>query len=176
MVRHTDRIGSGAIRAAQKARHERVTEWALGKLRELRDRKRNLPARDMGFVVYRTYANPATLDGTIDPNDRPATGTIYGNAQAVNFSAAMYGRFTTLTSYLSQWSPISIAASGLTAARSLPLPGRKRPCFTTSCMLHKCQKRKFDRGRFPQGCKIARNFDPTPKAAQRIDLVAKAWD
>jgi hypothetical protein len=96
-------------RTAQKARHERITEWALGKLRELRDRKRNLPARDMGFVIYRTYANPATLDGTIDPNDRPATGTIYGNAQAVNFSAAMYGRFTTLTSYLSQWSPLSVA-------------------------------------------------------------------
>jgi pimeloyl-ACP methyl ester carboxylesterase len=96
-------------RAAQQARHERITDWALARLRELRDRRRNAPARDMGFVIYRTYANPATLDGTIDPNDRPATGTIYGNAQAVNFSAAMYGRFTTLTSYLSQWSPLSVA-------------------------------------------------------------------
>ena len=96
-------------RAAQKERHERITQWVLGRLRELRDPRRNMPARDMGFVIYRTYANPATLDGSIDPNDRPATGTIYGNAQAVNFSAAMYGRFTTLTSYLSQWSPLSIA-------------------------------------------------------------------
>ena len=99
----------GRYRAAQQARHERITQWALAKLRELRDHRRNLPARDLAFVIYRTYANPATLDGSIDPNDRPATGTIYGNAQAVNFSAAMYGRFTTLTSYLSQWSPLSIA-------------------------------------------------------------------
>jgi pimeloyl-ACP methyl ester carboxylesterase len=96
-------------RAAQKARHERITEWALARLRDLRDRRRNAPSRDMGFVIYRTYANPSTIDGTIDPNDRPATGTIYGNAAAVNYSAAMYGRFTTLTSYLSQWSPLSIA-------------------------------------------------------------------
>jgi len=96
-------------RAAQKARHERITDWALARLRELRNKRGNMPARDMGFVIYRTYANPATLDGTIDPNDRPATGTIYGNAQAVNFSAAMYGRFTTLTSYLSQWSPLTVA-------------------------------------------------------------------
>lgn len=96
-------------REAQKERHERLTEWALARLRELRDRRRNMPAWDMGFVVYRTYANPATLDGTIDPNDRPATGTIYGNAQAVNYAAAMYGRFTTLTSYLSQWSALSVA-------------------------------------------------------------------
>ena len=25
-------------------------------------------------------------------------------------------------------------------------------------------------------CKIARNFDPTPKVSQRIDLVAKDWN
>lgn len=95
-------------RAMQKARHERITDWALAKLRELRDPRGKKLTRDLGFVIYRTYANPATLDGTIDPNDRP-TGTIFGNAQAVNFSAAMYGRFSTLTSYLSQWSPLTIA-------------------------------------------------------------------
>ena len=96
-------------RAAQKARHERITDWAVSRLRELRNPKGNMPARDMGFVIYRTYANPATLDGSIDPNDRPANGTIFGNAQQTNFSAAMYGRFTTLKSYLSQWSPLTIA-------------------------------------------------------------------
>lgn len=95
-------------RAAQKIRHERITEWVLAKLRELRDPHGKQLARDLGFVVYRTYANPATLDATIDPNDRP-TGTIFGNAKAVNYSAAMYGRFTTLTSYLSQWSELTVA-------------------------------------------------------------------
>jgi pimeloyl-ACP methyl ester carboxylesterase len=95
-------------RAAQKARHERITEWALGRLDELRNGPQKGRARDQAFVVYRTYANPATMDSSIDPNDRPQ-GTIFGSALAVNYSAAMYGRFTTLTSYLSQWSPLSVA-------------------------------------------------------------------
>lgn len=104
-----DREWFARYRAAQKARHERITDWALARLRDLRDTRRKSPAHDQGFVIYRTYANPPTLDGTIDPNDRPATGTIFGNAIAVNYAAGMFGRFTTLKSYLSHWSPLSIA-------------------------------------------------------------------
>ncbi len=107
-TRPYDKSWLATYRAAQKARHERITGWALAKLRELRDSHGRQLARDLGFVIYRTYANPATLDNTIDPNDRP-TGTIFGNAQAVNYSAAMYGRFSTLTSYLSQWSELTVA-------------------------------------------------------------------
>lgn len=95
-------------RAMQKERHERLTAWVLGRLRELRDSRNTSPARDQGFVIYRTYANPSTIDSSIDPNDRPS-GTIYGNPQAVNFAASLYGRFSTLTSYLSQWSSLTIA-------------------------------------------------------------------
>jgi hypothetical protein len=61
-------------------------------------------------VIYRTYAKPATMDHTMDPNDRPAgDDTIFGKGLAVNYSAGVFGRFTTLRSYLSQWSPLSIA-------------------------------------------------------------------
>lgn len=96
--------------AGQTARHERITNWVLGRLRELDDPGTKQRANDQGFVVYRTYAKPATLDHTIDPNDRPAGDmTIYGKAQAVNYSAGVFGRFTTLRSYLSQWSQLSIA-------------------------------------------------------------------
>ncbi len=35
--------------------------------------------------------------------------TIFGKAMAVNYSAGVFGRFTTLRPYLSQWSPLSIA-------------------------------------------------------------------
>ncbi|MGH7036158.1 MAG: hypothetical protein ACREFL_20720 [Stellaceae bacterium] len=103
-----DRDWLARYRAAQKARQERITAWTLAKLRELRDPRGRQLTRDMGFAIYRTYANPATLDATIDPNDRPS-GTIFGNAQAVNYAAAMYGRFSTLTSYLSQWSELTVA-------------------------------------------------------------------
>lgn len=108
IARPYDREWLAHYRAMQKQRHEHITDWALAKLRELRNPRGKGLTRDLGFMIYRTYANPATLDGTIDPNDRP-TGTIFGNAQSVNYSAAMYGRFSTLTSYLSQWSPLTIA-------------------------------------------------------------------
>jgi len=104
-------------RAAQKARHERITDWAVARLHELREGPAKGRARDQAFAVYRTYANPPTLDPAIDPNDRPQ-GTIFGNAMAVNYSAAMYGRFTTLTSYLSQWSPLSVADGPLRIAET----------------------------------------------------------
>ena len=93
--------------AGQAMRHDRITEFVLARLRQLDDDGR---ADDQGFVIHRTYAKPATLDHAIDPNDRPAgDATIFGKARAVNYSAGVFGRFTTLRSYLSQWSPLSIA-------------------------------------------------------------------
>ena len=93
---------------AQAARHRRLTEWALGRLRELETNKHR--ADDQAFIIYRTYAKPATLDHRIDSNDRPAGDmTIYGKAQAVNYSAGVFGRYTTLRSFMSQWSERSIA-------------------------------------------------------------------
>ncbi len=95
---------------AQDLRWHRITDWAQGRLRELEDERTPSRATDQGFIVYRSYAKPATLDPSIDPNDRP-TGdtTIFGKAMAVNYSAAVFGRFTTLRSFLSQWSPLSRA-------------------------------------------------------------------
>ena len=102
-----DKDWLGRYTNAQEARHERITAWVLNKLQELEDDTR---ADDCAFIMYRTYAKPGTLDHTIDPNDR-ATGdtTIFGKARTVNYSAGVFGRFTTLRSYLSQWSPLSIA-------------------------------------------------------------------
>ncbi|MGB0631081.1 MAG: alpha/beta hydrolase [Alphaproteobacteria bacterium] len=92
---------------AQGDRHDRLTEWALSRLRELEQDGR---MDDQGFVMHRTYAKPGTLDHTIDPNDRrPGDTTIFGKARAVNYSAGVFGRFSTLSSFLSQWSPLSIA-------------------------------------------------------------------
>jgi len=94
--------------AGQIARHHRLTEWAVGRLRELETNKHR--SDDQAFIIYRTYAKPATLDHRIDPNDRPAGDmTIYGKAQAVNYSAGVFGRYTTLRSFISQWSERSIA-------------------------------------------------------------------
>ena len=102
-----DRTWLARYEAAQARRHDRITTSVLARLRQLDDDPR---ADDQGFVIQRTYAKPATLDSSIDPNDRPAgDATIFGKARAVNYSAGVFGRFTTLRSYLSQWSPLSIA-------------------------------------------------------------------
>ena len=96
-----------AYEAAQGERHDRLTAWAMERLKYLEEDGR---MDDQGIVMHRTYAKPGTLDHRIDPNDRP-TGdtTIFGKARSVNYSAGVFGRFSTLRSFLSQWSPLSIA-------------------------------------------------------------------
>ncbi len=93
-------------RVAQFARRARLDAWALARLRQLRA-IRNGP-RDQAFIIYRTCADPRTLDLSIDANDRPP-GTIWGDARMVNYAANSVGRYTTLTAYLSQWSAMSQA-------------------------------------------------------------------
>ena len=104
-----------AIRAAQNARIDRITARAKARLRYLRA----LPggARDEAFVVYRTMADPRITDLTLDPNDRPPE-SIWGDPKAINYGANNVGRFTTLTSWLSQWSPASRANGPACLART----------------------------------------------------------
>ncbi len=90
-----------AIRAAQTARSERITGRVKRRLVELR----SLPGgpRDEGFVVHRTCADPRFLDLALDANDR-APGMVWGNPETINKGVDDVARFTTLTSWLSQWS------------------------------------------------------------------------
>jgi pimeloyl-ACP methyl ester carboxylesterase len=72
-------------------------------------------------VVHRTHADPRFLDLTIDPNDRPV-GSVWGagasGARAVNYAASQMGRITSLTAWLSQWSPRSRADGPANLART----------------------------------------------------------
>lgn len=104
-----DRAWLARYRAAQGARYERLNNWVLARLRYLDAMGKEARARDQAFIVHRTYARPETLDATIDPNDRPAEGTIWGSGVATNYSPNVLGRYTTLRSFLSQWSKLSRA-------------------------------------------------------------------
>lgn len=95
------------VRAAQRARSERITRWALGRLAELRARPAG--ARDEAFVVHRTYADPRFVDRRLDPNDRAPGGNRGDTPQQANLSANNLARFSTITSWLSQWSTLSHA-------------------------------------------------------------------
>ncbi len=89
-------------RDSQTARNERITDWALAQIDSLRDLT-NGRVPDLPFVVHGTMADPRNLDLTIDPSDRQAT-TQWGDPYVANLLPAAIGHFTTLHSWLSQWS------------------------------------------------------------------------
>jgi alpha-beta hydrolase superfamily lysophospholipase len=90
------------FRAAQRARLQRRTDWVRDTLQTLR--RRGSKEMERGFVTHRTLADPRFLDLSIDPNGRPA-GTCYlGDPETVNNGPVGLARFSTLRSWLSQWS------------------------------------------------------------------------
>ncbi len=88
-------------RAAQRQRMKRITSFAQERLAWLRS---NNVADDQAFLVYRTYADPRYIDLGLDSNDRKAGGNRGKDARKTNYGPNTLGRFTTLTSWLSQWS------------------------------------------------------------------------
>ncbi|MBL0394037.1 alpha/beta hydrolase [Ramlibacter monticola] len=109
------------FRNAQQARYERIDQWVGQRLRLLREQSAPGSPRDEVFVVHRTHADPRFLDLSLDPNDR-AVGSVWGagatGARAVNFAASQMGRITSLTAWLSQWSPRSRADGPANLART----------------------------------------------------------
>jgi pimeloyl-ACP methyl ester carboxylesterase len=94
-----------AYRDAQLARNRRIEAWARAKLRQIRAIAEG--PRDMAFVIHRTLADPRCLDPSLDANDRAPGMTVWGPPRAQNLAANSMGRYTSLTGYLSQWSPSS---------------------------------------------------------------------
>jgi pimeloyl-ACP methyl ester carboxylesterase len=91
-------------RAAQLARNRRITTWAEQQLVELDD-GRHWPKGldDLAFVVHGTSADLRFLDPTIDASDRPP-GTLWGKTELSNYLPAGIGRYTSLRSWINQWS------------------------------------------------------------------------
>lgn len=109
------------FRGAQQARYERIDAWVGERLRHLRSGMAPGSPRDEVFVVHRTHADPRFLDLSLDGNDR-AVGSVWGSgaggARAVNYAASQMGRITSLTGWLSQWSPQSRADGPANLART----------------------------------------------------------
>lgn len=109
------------FRNAQQQRYERVDQWVGERLQRLRSRTEPGSPRDEVFVVYRTHADPRFLDLSLDANDR-AVGSVWGagaaGARGVNYAASQMGRVTSLTAWLSQWSPRSRADGPSNLART----------------------------------------------------------
>jgi hypothetical protein len=98
-------------RAAQRARNDRLTDWALSRIAALEAKTDDELIKDEPFILYRTMADPRFLDLALDPSDR-ATGTTRGSARRANYGPTNMGRFSTLRSFLSQWSRRLTRADG----------------------------------------------------------------
>lgn len=99
------------FREAQIARNRRITEWAKAQLAELK--VKGDPDAERCFVVQGTMSDVRWLDPNQDPSDR-RPGTCYlGDPKIANDGPVGLGRFTTLRSWLSQWSYDESQANGL---------------------------------------------------------------
>lgn len=108
------------FRAAQLARSRRITAWVLD---ELEARKRcNDGELERGFVVHRTMADPRWLDPALEPNDRKPGWCYLGDPRTVNVGPVGLARFSSLRSWLSQWSYDHSQADGPANAARIAVP------------------------------------------------------
>jgi pimeloyl-ACP methyl ester carboxylesterase len=107
-------------RAAQVARVRRITATVVEQLQELRAEGRRNEER--AFVVHGTLADPRVLDPAIDPNDREPGVSFLGDPRLVNNGPVGLARYSSLRSWLSQWSLDDANADGVRAAADVTVP------------------------------------------------------
>lgn len=89
--------------ASQQARNDRISAWAREQLDHVLATTGGR-VHDLPFVVHGTHADPRALDSTLDPSDRPVGRTQWGPPDVANLIPATLGHYTSLRSWLSQWS------------------------------------------------------------------------
>lgn len=107
-------------RSAQLARMRRRTRWVKETLQRLK--AKNTDELERGFVTYRTMADPRFMDPAIDPNDRKPRWCYLGKPETANTGPVGIARFSTLRSWLSQWSIDDSNADGPRCAASISVP------------------------------------------------------
>ena len=109
------------FRASQIARNRRITAWCQEWLATLR--KRGGSEIEKAFVVNRTMCDVRWIDSTVDPNGRPPNSCYLGDPRTVNVAPVGLARYTSLRSWLSQWSyDLSHANGPRNAARIAKTP------------------------------------------------------
>jgi pimeloyl-ACP methyl ester carboxylesterase len=108
------------FRDAQRARMQRITGWAWDQLRRLR--QRGGAEIERCFLTHRTMADPRWLDASVDHNDRQSNWCVSGIPEAVNSGPVGFGRFSTLRSWLSQWSTKDTRADAVASVTRISAP------------------------------------------------------
>ncbi|HRD46728.1 MAG TPA: alpha/beta hydrolase [Caulobacter sp.] len=108
------------FREAQVARNRRITAWAKAQLADLK--AAGDPDAERCFVVQGTMCDVRWTDPTQDPSDRPPYTCYLGDPKIANDGPVGLGRFTTLRSWLSQWSFDESRANGVINAGRISCP------------------------------------------------------
>ena len=107
-------------RARQIARNRRITAWVKDELASLK--AQGLENHERCFTVQGTMGDPRWVDPLVDPNERPPNHCMQGDPFVVNDGPVGLARFTTLRSWLSQWSYDDSNADGLKCAARISTP------------------------------------------------------
>lgn len=108
------------FRAAQIARNRRITTWAKDQLAALK--AAGDPDAERCFIVQGTMSDVRWTDPTQEPSDRAPHTCYMGDPKIANDGPIGLGRFTTLRSWLSQWSYDESRANGLINAPNIRVP------------------------------------------------------
>ena len=104
-------------RTAQRARNQRITDWAKGELARLNEA--GIP--DSLFALHRTWADLRFMDPAIDPSERPCPGCYRGHPAEANKYPGI-GRANSLRTWLSMWSLETSKCKGGEHLAKLALP------------------------------------------------------
>ena len=108
------------FREAQIARNHRITARAKATLAALK--ANGEPNAERPFVVNGTMCDVRWTDPTQDPSDRKPHTCYLGDPRIANDGPVGLARFTTLRSWLSQWSYDDSRANGLLNAARISVP------------------------------------------------------
>ena len=104
------------FRDAQLARNRRITAWVKDQLTSID------PGTERAFTVHGTMADVRWTDPTQDPSDRRPHECYLGIPKVANDGPVGLARFTTLRSWLSQWSFDDTNSTGLGNAARISCP------------------------------------------------------